>query len=367
MHLEAGDSMTKAPDRHRPPVTPLVDGNSLLAIESLFGKGTTDPWATQLACRFADLFIYADYFRFTFRSPDGVFSDESWAHAPSLARNLQQRDSSAVVPQMVAIEPGKLHDDQVKEAFRKFANKARNDPKKLRQWLNTHDTPSIRAMLQAQVGREYYYFTPERVTQMGELNLLASELGQHQRKILYAFDNVICAPLYGELTGSGQQYFNHPTRNASILRTYTAEVGSLPEIAVTFAESISGFVKRMSFDEYCIMLHTLRGAVRSRGIHELGPGDVGKDVLRDIAASDDIDFPPRLKKYAKSALITGGVIGGLAAIPALGPAAAVAGALISVSSAIWDGGLPRKTGRIKWLQRAIEWDLEKQAESRVRA
>lgn len=367
MHLEAVDSMTKATDRHRPHVTPLVDGNTLLAIESLFGKGTIDPWAMQLACTFADLFIYADHFRFTFRSPDGAFSDASWAHAPSLARHLQQRDSSAVVPQMVPIEPEKLHDDQVKEAFRNFANSARNKPKRLRQWLNTHDTASIRAMLRAQVGREYYYFTPERVTQMRELKLLALELGWQQREILYAFDNVICAPLYGRLAGSDQQYFNHPTRNASVLPTYKEEVGSLPEIAVSFAESISGFVRRMSFDDYCVMLHGLRGAVRSRGIHELGPGDVEKEVLRDIAASDDVDFPPTLKKYAKSALITGGVIGGLAAIPALGPAAAVAGALISVSSAIWDGGLPRKAGRIKWLQRAIEWDLEKQAQIRVHA
>lgn len=362
MPLEAVDSMTKATDRHRPHVTPLVDGNTLLAIESLFGKGAIDPWAVKLASTFTDLFIYADHFRFTFRSPDGAFSDASWAHAPSLTRHLQQRDSSAVVPQMVPIEPEKLHDDHVEDAFHRFAIWARNNRRSLRQWLNTHDTASIRAMLQAQVGREYYYFTPERVTQERELKLLALELGWQQCEILYAFDNVICAPLYGRLTGNDQQYLNHPTRNASLLPTFEAEVGTLPTICVSFKESMTNLVRDLSFDEYCVMLHEIRGAVRSRGLHELGPGDVDKEVLRDI--SKFVREPLRLRGIKRLARLAGGVIGGLGVIPALGAAAAVAGAVVSVSSAIWTGRLPRFASRIKWLRGGLEGDLEKQAERR---
>lgn len=348
-------------DRNRRQLTPLVDGNSLLAIESLFGKGDVDPWAIKLACTFTDLFVYADRFRFTFRSPNGAFSDTAWANAPSLAQHLRQRDSSAVVPQMVPVEPVRLQDEYVTEAFRTFAIWARNNRKTLRQWLNTHDTSSIRAMQQAQVARDYY-FNLERLAQERELEALALELRMQQREILYAFDNAIGAPLYGRLTGSDQHYLNHPIRNVFLLPTSEAEMGRLPTIAVSFKESMANAVQHLSFDEYCVMLHELRGAVRSRGIHELGRECVEKEELRDIAAS--VSLPPRLRGLGRLSLVAGGIIGGLAAIPVLGTATAVAGAAVSVSSALWTGQLPRSTTRIKWLRWAIEWDLEKQAESR---
>lgn len=351
-------------DHSRRELTPLVDTNTLLAIESLFSSGSVDPWAINLACTFTDLFVYADWFRFTFGSPGGAISDTDWVRAPSLAQRLRQRDSSAVVPLMVPTsEPVRLHDGHVTEAFRRFAIWARNNRRALRQWLDTHNTSSIQAMQQAQVARQYY-FNLDQLTQERELEGLALELRAQQTEVLYAFDNVLRGSLYGRLTGSDQHYLNHPTRDVSVLPTFEAEVGSSPTIAVSFKESMAEAVRHLSFDEYCVMLHELRGAVRSRGIHELGGSGVEKETLRDIAAS--VSLPPRLRGLGRLAVVSGGIIGGLAAIPALGAASAVVGAAVSVSSALWTGQLPRSAARIKWLRWALEWDLERQGESRTR-
>jgi hypothetical protein len=62
--------------------------------------------------------------------------------------------------------------------------------------------------------------------------------------------------------------------------------------------------------------------------------------------------------------VLAGFVGGLGALPVASAAAAVVGAAVSVSAALWDGELPRGTAQMKWLRWAVEWDLEKQAETR---
>jgi hypothetical protein len=341
-------------------VTPLVDTNSLLAIKSLFGGGRVDPWAIELASDFTDLFVYADWVRFPLGSPHGGLSGIDWANAPAIAQHLQRRDSSAVVPLVLSTkEPVRLHDDYVTDAFRSFAVWARNNRSRLRQWLDIHNTSGVRAMQQAQVARQHY-FNLERLTQEPELEALGRGLPAQQSEVLYAFDNVLRGPLYGSLTGNDQHYLNHPLRDVSLLPTFEAEAGSPPPIAVSFKESMGRALRHLSFDEYCVILHELRGAVRSRGIHELGRGGVEKEVLREIAAF--VSLPPRLRGLGQLALFSGGIIGALAAVPALGATTAVVGAAVSVSSALWTGQLPRSVARIKWLRWGIKWDLESQAE-----
>ncbi len=343
-------------------VLPLIDTNALLAIESLFSRATIDPWAVKLASTFTDVFAYGDAFRFTFGSSQSMLSDADWANTPTLVQLLRQRDSSAVVPLVVPTnETIRIHDDYLAEAFQRFVTWARNNRRTLRQWLDTHKTAKIQAMQQAQVAREYY-FDLDRLTQKHDLEVLVNELRTRQSELLYAFDNVLRAPLYGKLAGSGQHYLNHPLRNASLLPTFEAEEGALPRIAISFRDSMAKSLGQLSLDEYCILLHELRAAVRDRGLHQLGPGDVEKEVLRDIAAS--VSLPPRLRGVGRLALFAGGIIGGLAAVPSLGPATAVAGAVVSLSSALWTGQLPRSAARIRWMRWSLEWDLENQAESR---
>lgn len=122
------DTLMPVPLRNRAHVTPLVDTNSLLAIESLFAKGPSDPWAINLASTFADLFAYADSFRFTFGSPQGAISAADWANTPALVQYVRRRDSAAVVPLVVPTnEPVQLHDDYLADAFHGFAVLARNN------------------------------------------------------------------------------------------------------------------------------------------------------------------------------------------------------------------------------------------------
>lgn len=356
-----------SPLQSRRRLVPLVDTNALLAIESLFGNGTKDPWATRLACEFTDLFIYSDWFRFTFGSPRGPIADSDidWIRTPVLVQELRRRDSVAMKPQVVSTDaPMRLHDDYLAESFRGFATWARNNRPALRQWLNTHDKASIRAMQQAQMARQYY-FNLDRLTEEHDLDALSLELEVRRPELLYAFDNVLRGPRYGELTGSDQHYLSHPARDVSMLPTFRAEEGPPAPIAISFKESMAGVVRHLSFDEYCVMLHELRGEVRSRGINELGPGNIDREVLRDISAS--LRLPPRLRGLGRLMLLSGGLAGGLAAVPgvpALAAATAIAGAAVSVLSALWTGQLPRRAARIEWLRWAIEWDLERQAESR---
>lgn len=340
-------------------IKPLVDTNSLLAIESLFGRSHEDPWALRLACDFADVFIYADWFRFTFGSLQDAMTTADWTNTPALVRCLRQRDSVAVAPLMIRTDvPVSLHDDYLADAFHGFATWARNNRRALRQWLDTHNTASIRAMQEAQVTRRYY-FNLDWLAHEHDLERFSRELQLQTCELLYAFDNLLRGPLYGRLTGSDQYYLNHPMRDVSLLPTFEAKPGPTPPVAASFRESMARMLGRLTFDEYCVMLHELRGEVRNRGIHNLGAGQVDREVLREIAVA--VSLPSRLKEKDRIALFAGGIIGGLGAIASFGPAAAIAGAVVSVSMGLWNGKLPRSAGRVQWLRWALEWDLEKQA------
>ena len=219
-------------------IKPLVDTNTILAIETIFSKDILDPWAIQLACTFVDLFIYADCFRFTLAFPTDQYKGDDFSNAPSLIQNLKQRDSSAIVAEIVPNdEPVKLDDKYLNEAFHLFAVWARNNVKSLKQWLKTHKTPTINAMNQAQLDREYY-FNLERLMQNIELTTLSTELQLAQDYILYAFDNLLRGPLYGKLTGDDQHYLNHPMRNVSLLPTFEAKTGPLPNIPISFKDTM---------------------------------------------------------------------------------------------------------------------------------
>ncbi len=300
------------------PLTPLVDTNSLLAIETAFSFGERDPWGTMLAARFADLFIYADSFRFTVTSSSGASGDDLFANAPPLVRILRSRDSEATAPQLVPNEPAmRVHDDFVDDALRRFAAWAQNDRSRLIQWLDTHFTRSVEAMQAAQVAREYY-FNIEYLRGKRDLSALTKRLAISQTRVLYAFDNFLRAPLYGKLAGDDQHYFNHPMRNAALLPTFEAGRGKLPRVCVSFKKSVAALIDNedMTLDEYCALLHELRATIRGRAIHLLPPGALDKETLRELAAS--VPLPPRLRSRARAAGVATALLSGLAAVPILG-------------------------------------------------
>jgi hypothetical protein len=97
-------------------VSPLVDTNTLIAIDSLLRgpRGRQrDPWAEELVGTFSDVYIYEDSFRFTAPHPDGEADDlDTDALAPAVALELRKLDRSTVGAAIIS--------DKDQEALRKY-------------------------------------------------------------------------------------------------------------------------------------------------------------------------------------------------------------------------------------------------------
>lgn len=228
-------------------------------------------------------------------------------------------------------------------------------------WTRLHNEPWIRPV-QGPRAQHGHIFNLDSLADRTEHIELATRLGCTANDILYAFDVGLRFSMYGELTGEDQHYLNHPIRDVFQLPTMEEKIGKLVEVPISFNEDVSRIAKRMTQDEYAVLLHELRGYVRQYKLNEVGPGECDKEILREIASK--VSLAPRLKGLVKVTGVIGSIIGGLGAVPLLGTGSAIGGALVSVSSAIWDGRLPRTVSNWKWLRWAVEWDIEKQAEKR---
>jgi len=343
---------------------PLVDISTINAIESLYRHGVRDPWAKQLAGEFADLFIYSSTIRYSITIPSAN-SDDKLLERPSLLLDLIKRDSELFTPAKYSTaDPVKLKDEYLIECFNRFAAWARSNKNTLRKWISLHNQDWIQKQYIARVKHEKHEwsFSLDALLRKPELSALAKELGVAEHDICYAFDLVLRYPLYGELAGTNEHYLNHPIRDAFLLPTMKREEGKPPSLAVSFKDTLRQFSDRLSQDDYSVLLHEIRGAVHDYGLHLVGPGEFDKEVIREIAAK--VALPPRIKASGKLAVIGAGLIGSLGAIPILGPSAAIVGGVLSVSTALWSGRLPRTAARMRWLKWALKWDIEEQAEKR---
>lgn len=341
---------------------PLVDITTLNAVESLFRRGERDPWAKQLAGELADLFIYSDTVRYSITVPSGASPTDELIEKPSLLLDLGRRDPAVFVPEKYSTaEPVLLKEEYLEECFDRFSAWARSNRATLRRWITLHNESWIQIQRATRVEHQYV-FSLDALRKDPALEAITKEIEVDQDDICYAFDIVLRYPLYGELVGENEHYLNHPIRDAFPLPTMQRERGSVPGIAVSFKDSIATCADNLSQDEYTALLYELRGIVRQYGLHKVKPGEFDKETIREIAAK--VALPPRLRATGKLAAIGAGLIGGLGAIPVLGPAAAVAGAAVSVSAALWTGRLPRAAARMKWLRWALGWGIEDQAEER---
>jgi len=342
--------------------SPLVDITTFNAIESLFHARTRDPWGSRQAGELADLFVYADTLRYPFNVPTTPAAAAAALEKPSLVLGLEGRDSSVLRPlEYPTGDPFLLRDEYLEEAFAHFAVWSRNNSHALRQWLTLHDEPWCQAQYASRVPNRYI-FSLDKLLRDPTLVDLSQHLHRPPHDLCYAFDVVLRYPLYGEFTGEAEHYLNHPLRDSFFHSSLTRESGTPPAIAVSFKQTVSEMAHALSQDEYTVLLHELRGTVRDAGLNKLKPGEFDKDVIREIAAK--VALPPRLRALAKASAVGAGAIGGLGAIPLLGPGAALAGAVVSVSAALWSGRLPRQAARLRWLRWALEWPIEQQAQDR---
>jgi len=339
--------------------SPLVDLSTLYAVESCFRGPVRDPWATSLAGNLADLFVYAD----NIRVPCPVKDEESISGPlppmPHTYRILATRDSALFSPLIFTTEQQiRLNGYYLLESFEAVANWARLNSGAFKRHCRLFGHPSVQTAHEARLKHDFLY-SFERLRRDRSFTELAEELDLPETDIAGTFDAILRFSLYARLAGEEERYLNHPIRSAILLPTMEHEYADAPSIAISFTQSISEFAERLSLDEYAALLHELRGVVRDMGLHRVRPGECDREVLREIAAR--VGLPPRLRAFSKAIGVTAGVVGGLGAVPILGPWAAVAGGAISISASLWTGLLPRSVTRLRWLRWAFEWDIEGQS------
>lgn len=333
----------------------LIDITTIVAVESIFAEGPKDPWGASVAGRLADIFVYSDEVRYVLPMPPNLSSSD-YPGRPSLLLELEEASKGIVIPEKYSTETvSKLEDQYLLSAFDLFYIWAKVNPIRLSEWANLHSMEWVRDGHTSRVGRMYVY-NVELLHQERDVDHLSGAIQLTPEQLFYAFDVILRKPLYGLLAGETNYFASHPIRNIFKTPGSTSDSAPAPKVCVSFERSISKLAGKLSQSEYIKLLLELREVVRDQGLHLFDPGQVEKEAVRKIAKK--VSLPPHLKDVAKSAGIAAGVIGGLGAIPILGPASALAGSAIAIATSVWSGELPRHVANWKWLDWALKWEIE---------
>lgn len=339
-----------------------VDSTTIHAVESLFRGGVRDPWAARLAGEFADLYVYSDMVCYPI-PVGGQGRGYDLAEEDSLLQYISKRDSRVFAGKEYSTAiPRIVEKNHLFGAFRQFNYWAQANQYTLRRWLTFHRSHWIQQRRAATTGYRGT-FNLEELLKSSDITNLSERTKISQLDLCYAFDAILKYPLFGELTGGNGYYLNHPLRDAFILPTMQRENATPPPVAVSFRDSVAKLSTEISYYEYTRLLHELRESVREVGLHEMAAGTFDRELIREISAR--VRLSPRLSDYSRIVGVSTGFIGGLGAIPFLGPIAAVGGSAISISGLFWRGGLPRQAASVSWLRWALKWDVEDQAEHRL--
>jgi len=278
---------------------------------------------------------------------------------PPLLDQLRSRDPDVLVPlPYVVAERRRLKDEYLEPAFQSFVTWAANNKGALKRWLAFHNEIRVSPGAISHI-RPNSVFEITALLDAPEFQRMRARLKLSADDLMYAFDIVLRYPLYGELAGSDSYFLAHPIREQQGAPIITVEPGQAPTIPISFSQALAVMAPSMTLDEYTSFLHEARGVVRDRQIHRLQAGAIDRETTREVASR--LGLPARLSKVGRTVGIVAGIIGIAGAAPAVAPAAAIAGGLISIVSAAWTGSVGRAPGRVKWLRWALEWDLERQA------
>ncbi len=294
------------------------------------------------------MFVYADIIYYPIPVRGASSSGYDLVQSDTLLRDFSKHDSQIFDGKRYSTaEPRILAPEYLDECFGHFADWAVLNYSTLHRWLICHHSPWIEERRFATIGYDYT-FSLDKLMKNPRFDELSRKTGVSSSDICYAFDSILKFPLYGELVGNENRYFNHPIRDAFRLPTMQDGIGKLPRLPLTFKDTITKLVPTLSRQDYVVLLHELREVVRQSGLHRVSSGSFDKTAIRDIASR--VALPPRLTKAAKVIGVAGILAGGLGAFPALGSLPAIAGAVVSVSATFWEEGLPRGMARIGWLR-----------------
>lgn len=336
----------------------LVDFSTLNAVESNFRPGLLDPWSVRLSGQLADAYAYGSVIETPWPTHDKYESAGVMSPGSRLEDALYSHDTSRARPNLYRTDDVvTLRPEFMLAAVESLTAWAGANPATLKRWIDLHWQDWIRRQYVDRLphGRVYESIDDPR------LGKIDRELDLPGGGSSYALDMVLRYPFYGALTGADGFYLNHPLRDA-IQLPGVGTTKTKPPIGISFDKSVRSLTPHMELDDYVGLLQEIREVVLDLRLDKLGSGQIDRDTLRSVAAR--LRFPPKLRAQAKLASSAVALIGGVGAVPALGPMAAVGGAIVGIATTHWQGQLPRAAAGWGWAKWALEWEIEKQADDR---
>jgi hypothetical protein len=342
--------------------TPIVDVTTLVGVESLFRDGPRDPWALTLAGRLADLYIYSDVLRYVLPTASAATQSDLSASTFELVTRLQDAHPGAFEPLPFPTDAlPVLRQEYVLGVYDQFDLWTRANSDTFVHWLALHRQGWVIEEHNLRLERPVV-LPIDHLRQQRDVTASARRLNiKDEEDILYSVDVVLRYSLYGALA-EGNFYLNHPIRDIFPIPTAEYEPASPPNVCVSFARDAKILASRRSLADFVQLLKDLRTMTRDSGLHMLRPGNVDVKTVREIASKARLT--PYLKRFAMTTTALTGAVGVLGVFTPLGPGAAFSGGLVTASTAIWDGRLPRMAAQYPWLRWAIRWPVEDQAEPR---
>ncbi len=328
---------------------PIFDLSTVSSIESLMRGSPADPWGERSLSDFTDFFVYSDSARFIL--PHAGTELDVYDNPPEIPTFLRHLVEAS--PGVFGYEPYStterriLRPQYTEEVLKAFERCILPQRDSLRTWTRFYRQRWVRGDPRSRIAK-HYVFDVDGLRGYHRFAKLKSYLGLEERDLLWALDVALRYPLYGSLAGKRVHYLAHPLRSGMRFPTQSTRNVPPPTVPVRFGPEVVKVAKDCDARELADLLARLRDIAWELGVVGAAPGSVEREVLRKIAS--EMAFSAKLHDTPKLLAVVGGVVSTLGAALALGPPAALIGGAISVASAIWDGKLPRKAARPKFLR-----------------
>ncbi|MET7835838.1 hypothetical protein ABZS44_23785 [Micromonospora sediminicola] len=336
----------------------VIDVTSLAGIESISRGSSIDPWATRIGGNLVDLFVFSDTVAYPLPTSS---RSELQASTLWIIDRINSRDSDALVPLPYSTDTiAPVSEQFLEDCIAQFMGWCGANPRKAAQWMKLHQESWVNDWHNERFPH-LYSFDVQRLAGRPDIRTAARRLSVPVATLLYTLDVVLRYPILGRLAGEGRPYLNHPVRASIAHPTLAADAGQAPVSLgpISFSSTVASMMRSMTLDEYCVLLHELRGAVRDSGIHRVAPGQVEPEVVRELAAR--VALPAKLGAFERRLALAAGMLGGAASTPVVGPAGPILGVGLSIAQYYWSGDLPRAASRVRWLRWALSWEIESQA------
>lgn len=373
--------------------SPLFDGNTIVAIESVFTNKVNDPFWKQLLRDFTNLFVYSETARFPMPLKDSTYSEKDYHILPVLLQRLIKEDRGFFNPVTYpTIDLETVKEEYLLSCFNDFRSylDVSLNVEKIYRWLLTHNNEYIIGLIKKQVKTGYSTYDADALKSHVNLASLidglnkrisnkcrlsnkydsnnnynfADENGLTENGLLYAFDNVLRYTKYGKFAGENEFYLSHPLRSEVNMKTIAKVTPSEKQLVpiYSFGNKVAEMVKYMSLDDYIAMLLLLKEEVWKNDLHKISnrkeiENEVFQNVIQEISLK--AGFPAHLKPVIKKIINISGVTISTAGslIPSIGPIIALGGVLVVVVNNVWERKLTNIATGNKWLKWAVTYDV----------